>query len=168
MLEPIIRPVQVDDAEKILELFKLLDRESSFMLFEAGERKTSIEQQAKKIESFRAESHIELFVAVVNGDIVGLAGAHGGNVSRNKHSLSIAIGVAREFGGQGIGLKLMMAIEVWAKANAFHRLELTVMSHNIVAQKLYLKCGFIQEGVKVHSLKVNGEYVDEWLMAKLI
>jgi RimJ/RimL family protein N-acetyltransferase len=168
MLKPIIRPAQVDDAEEVLKLFKLLDLESSFMLFEAGERKTTIEQQAKKIESFRTESHIELFVAVVNDAIVGLAGAHGGHVNRNKHSLSIAIGVAREFGGQGIGHELMMAIDVWAKANAFHRLELSVMSHNIVAQKLYLKCGFVREGVKSHSLKVNGEYVDEWLMAKLI
>jgi RimJ/RimL family protein N-acetyltransferase len=168
MTASIIRPAHTDDAQAVLKLFKLLDHESTFMLFEPGERKTTLEQQVQKIESFRSESQSELLVADINGDIVGLVGAHGGKANRNKHSLSLAIGVAKEFGGLGIGTKLMTAIESWAKENDFHRLELTVMSHNIVAQNLYLKFGYRQEGVKTHSLKVQGEYVDEWLMAKLI
>jgi RimJ/RimL family protein N-acetyltransferase len=163
-----IRPAKTEDAASILALFKLLDRESSFMLLEPNERKTTLEQQEEKIKTFRTDSQSELLLAELDGTIVGLVGAHGGRVNRNKHSMSLAIGVAKELGGQGIGFQLMLAIEAWAKSHDFHRLELTVMSHNVNAQKLYLKCGYTQEGTKTHSLKVNGEYVDEWVMAKLI
>jgi RimJ/RimL family protein N-acetyltransferase len=56
----------------------------------------------------------------------------------------------------------------WARERGFHRLELTVMTHNERAIRLYKKMGFEVEGVKKHSLFVNGEYVDEYYMAKLI
>lgn len=41
-----IRPIEVRDAENFLELCKKID-ESGFMLFEPGERQTTVEQQSK-------------------------------------------------------------------------------------------------------------------------
>ena len=62
----------------------------------------------------------------------------------------------------------MQALESWAMENNCHRLELTVMSHNERAVALYTKCGFEREGVKRDSLFVNGKYVNEYYMSKLI
>jgi RimJ/RimL family protein N-acetyltransferase len=42
------------------------------------------------------------------------------------------------------------------------------MIHNEVALKLYKKMGFKIEGLKERSMIVNGEYIDEYYMAKLI
>ncbi|USE34693.1 GNAT family N-acetyltransferase [Endozoicomonas sp. SCSIO W0465] len=45
---------------------------------------------------------------------------------------------------------------------------LTVMEHNTAGIKLYEKSGFAKEGIKKDSLLVNGDFVTEFLMAKLI
>jgi RimJ/RimL family protein N-acetyltransferase len=70
--------------------------------------------------------------------------------------------------GQGIGKALFAKGESWAVRHGVTRLELTVMTHNTNAVKLYEKVGFEKEGVKKNSLKVNGEYVDEYYMGKVL
>ena len=42
------------------------------------------------------------------------------------------------------------------------------MTHNLNAIKLYEKVGFIKEGVKKNSLLVDGNYVDEYYMGKIL
>lgn len=42
------------------------------------------------------------------------------------------------------------------------------MSHNKAGVALYKKQGFEIEGTKRHSLLVNGQFVDEYYMAKLL
>jgi hypothetical protein len=48
-----------------------------------------------------------------------------------------------------------------------HRLELTVHTSNLQALGLYLRHGFQVEGVRRHSLLVDGRYVDEYLISRL-
>lgn len=42
------------------------------------------------------------------------------------------------------------------------------MTHNLAGIALYKKMGFEIEGRKRHSLRVNGAYVDEYYMSKLL
>ena len=63
---------------------------------------------------------------------------------------------------------LLTELERWARNHHIHRLELTVVADNQRALALYRKMGFEQEGVKRHSLQINGKYVDEYYMAKLL
>ncbi|KHF26789.1 putative acetyltransferase YhhY [Anoxybacillus sp. BCO1] len=63
---------------------------------------------------------------------------------------------------------LLTELERWAREKGVHRLELTVVIDNAPAISLYQKMGFEQEGVKRHSLNINGRYVDEYCMAKLL
>ncbi len=59
-------------------------------------------------------------------------------------------------------------MEQWARQRVITCLELTVMTHNQAGVALYKKQGFEIEGRKKHSLLVDGYYVDEYLMAKLL
>jgi RimJ/RimL family protein N-acetyltransferase len=59
-------------------------------------------------------------------------------------------------------------LEDWSREKGIHRLELTVMAHNTNAIGLYQKVGFQIEGTKKGSLFVDGQYVDEYYMAKLL
>jgi len=43
-----------------------------------------------------------------------------------------------------------------------------VQVHNIRAIALYENCGFEREGLKRHSLRIDGTYVDEYYMSKLL
>ena len=45
-----IREIQIEDAENLLNLLNKLDTETTFLFYEKGERKISIEQQRKNIQ----------------------------------------------------------------------------------------------------------------------
>lgn len=162
-----IRIAKSDDAKKLVHLIKQVEN-SNFMLFEPGERKTTVDQQRKRIESMCEEETSTILVAEDNGGLAGYLFAIGGNPTRAKHAVYLVIGVAESSRGQGVGAKLFAKLEEWAKERAIHRLELTVMVHNKAGIALYEKMGFEIEGTKRHSLFVDGKYIDEYYMSKLL
>ena len=93
---------------------------------------------------------------------------YGGEYQRNRATAYIVVGVLQAFGGRGIGAQLFTAAETWAKAQHIHRLELTVMTHNTRAIRLYQKMGFVIEGTRRDSLCIDGIHVDEYFMSKLL
>jgi RimJ/RimL family protein N-acetyltransferase len=80
----------------------------------------------------------------------------------------IVIGILQSYSGQGIGKRMFQALEEWAVKQGLHRLELTVMAHNQRGIALYQRMGFQVEGVKRDDLFVDGGYVDQYMMAKLL
>ena len=164
----IIRTICEDDAEQFLSLCKQLDLETQFMLLEPGERKTKLEEQRTQIEILLREKNRAIFVAEQDNQLVGYLEASGGTFKRNRHSAYLVIGIMQAFTGQGIGTQLFQSLEEWAKQHHIHRLELTVMTHNTAGIALYKKLGFAIEGTRRHSLLINGQYVDEFYMAKLL
>lgn len=54
------------------------------------------------------------------------------------------------------------------QVTCFTFLELTVECPNRAAKHLYEKSGFKVEGIKTKSMLVNGNYVDEYYMAKIL
>lgn len=163
-----IRKARIEDAASLIELFKQLDEETKFMLFEPRERTTTVEQQANRLKTFETSPREAMFVAENDDTILGFAVGIGGSVNRNRHSARIVIGVLQSYWNQGVGWELMQSLETWAKGRNLHRLELTVMAHNARAIALYEKCGFEREGVKRDALRVEGKYVNEIYMSKLI
>lgn len=164
----LIRTIHPDDAEQFLNLRKKLDEETQFMLFEPGERITTVEEQCEHIQRLLLQENSTTFVAEHNGQLVGYLEASGGQLRRIRHSVHIVIGILQAFTGQGIGGQLFVALEEWTHQKSITRLELTVMTHNQAGFALYRKRGFEIEGTKKHSLLINGQYVDEYYMAKLL
>jgi RimJ/RimL family protein N-acetyltransferase len=163
-----IRPIHPDDSEKLVNLILQVERESDFMLFESGERKLTPEQQQSRIESMEKEKNSTIFIAEVSGKLIGYLIAIGGVARRNRHSVYLVVGILEKYRGKGVGTRLFMELENWAREHHIHRLELTVMTSNQAAISLYRKMGFEIEGIKRDSLLVNGEYVDEYYMSKLL
>lgn len=155
------------DAENLLFMLKQMDGETKFMLYEPAERRTTVpEMEARIVEA--EESGSLFLVAEVDGKIVGFLSADRGFANRIRHSAYIVIGILEGFSGIGIGTGLFRELESWAKENQITRLELTVMVHNEKAIHLYQKMGFSIEGTKKHSLIVDGRYVDEYYMGKIL
>jgi RimJ/RimL family protein N-acetyltransferase len=163
----LIRVAEPNDAKQLVNLIEQVES-SGFMLFEPGERKISEEQMGKRIDSIKEEKSSTILIAEDNGNIIGYLFAVGRNPTRVKHSVYIAVGVGENQRGTGIGARLFEALEEWANIQNIHRLELTVMTHNIAGIALYQKMGFEIEGTKRDSLLINGEYVDEYYMSKLL
>ncbi|MCC3346010.1 GNAT family N-acetyltransferase [Psychrobacter sanguinis] len=163
-----IRHAEVSDAKSLLELFKQIDTETNFMLLEPDERTTTIEDQKKIIQDFAKSDTKAMIVAEENGDLLGFIIGVGNTTRRNRHSLYCVIGLIQSATGQGLGHQLLTNLEKWATLHGITRLELTVLCHNTRAIRLYKNFGFEVEGTKRHSLKIDGEYFDEFLMSKLL
>lgn len=164
----LIREIQTTDAESFLNLCKSLDDETKLMLLEPGERTTMVEQIRGQIEWYLSRNNSIILVAVDDGELVGYLRAKGGDYARNKHCVHIDCGVRQAFAGQGIGTSLFIELESWARERGIHRLELTTMTHNKRAIALYTRMGFEIEGVKKHSFLIDGSYVDDYYMGKLL
>lgn len=163
-----IREITEDDAGPFLEMCRALDSESSFMMLEPGERTLSLDEQRERIRSLAGRHNAALLVAELDGKLVGYIYADGGRYKRNQHCAHIVIGIRAAFTGRGIGRRLFAELFAWAGKHGLTRLELTVMIHNERAVRLYQKMGFEIEGLRRRSLFVDGEYVDEYLMSRLI
>ncbi|WP_045493041.1 GNAT family N-acetyltransferase [Vibrio hyugaensis] len=163
-----IREVRANDAQSMLDLMYQLDRETKFMMLEEGERKTTLEQQEKILESFAENSTKSMFVISDEHGVHGFVAGIGNTAHRNRHSMYCVMGIKQSASGNGYGKQLLGHLEAWAIEHGFSRLELTVMCHNERAYNLYLNYGFEVEGTKRNSLKVDGNYVDEFYMSKLL
>ncbi len=164
----IIRKVQENDAEGIVNLLKRLDEETIFMALEPGERQTTIEEERLLIKNTLASDNSMIFIAEKDGQIIGYLGAQGPKVRRAHHRIYLTIGILRQYTHQGIGTKLFREMENWARENKIHRLELTVFVNNQAGLTLYKKMEFEIEGIKRHSFFVDSSYIDEYYMAKLL
>lgn len=99
----IVRTVRESDAEAFLDLCLRLDSETTYMMFEPGERPRDVAGQRGRIANILTDECETLLVAESLGSLVGFLGIRGGQFRRNRHSASIVIGVLQAFSGQGIG-----------------------------------------------------------------
>jgi ribosomal protein S18 acetylase RimI-like enzyme len=98
------------------------------------------------------------FVALHNETVVGWCDISSLHRDAFAHSGSLGIGVLAEYRGQGIGKKLMEAAINKAKLTGLTRIQLTVREPNKLALDLYLKLGFVVEGVQRNAVRVDGIY----------
>jgi RimJ/RimL family protein N-acetyltransferase len=164
----LIRRITEADAAALLHLQQTLDTETRFMLLEPNERTTTVVEVQAQIRHILASPNSMTFVAADEAQLIGYLGLYGGKYRRERSTSYLVIGIVQAYTGQGIGTRLFEAAETWARGAGVHRLELTVMAHNHAGIALYRKMGFTIEGTRREALLVDGEYVDELYMAKLL
>lgn len=163
----VIREIKASDAEAFWQMQFELDKETKYMLYEPNERTKNIDLINSLIQKAINGEGL-LLVAENDEDIVGFIGAKRGALNRIKHSAYIVVGVRKDFQGRGIGTEFFKKLNLWAYQNDITRLELTVVCENTRAKHLYDNNGFVVEGIKKNSMVVDGKYVDEYCMAKLL
>ncbi len=167
----IIRQIVDDDAADYLALGHQLDRESTLLMLEPEERNWTVEEQRQRIINLRTQGGMIFVVeepTINTKPLIGFLGAERGHFQRNRHSMYIVVALLKAFTGQGIGKRLFAELEAWCRTEGIQRLELTVQTHNVPALRLYQHCGFDIEGTKRRSLRISGQFVDEYYMGKII
>ena len=166
----LIRPIQADDAGAITALFDAIDRETKYLLFEPGERTRGPAEWRARIEEIRGGGPDEIFVAADEDThaLVGVLVALGDTRQRLRHSASLVVAVRAAYAGQGVAKRLFAALEEWATARGLHRLYLQVQANNHRAVALYHKLGFTVEGFHRDAVRLDGEWVNDYTMAKLL
>ncbi|MEP6811510.1 MAG: GNAT family N-acetyltransferase [Actinomycetota bacterium] len=143
-----MRPATDDDRLPLAVLFVAVAEERDGI---ATEPPVDIEERAA---SWAIEG---VFVAVGAPGIVGSVHV---DVSRHGYA-EVAMAVAREWRGRGVGSALLVAAVEWSRAQGVHKLSLWVFAHNAAAIALYRKLGFVEEGRRVKQYRrASGELWD--------
>ena len=115
---------------------------------------------------FNRLSNSDVFGAFLDAEILGIAGFAVRQGEKEAHKgLLWGMYVRPEARGAGVARRLVEAII----AHAQHRVELiqlSVVVGNESARRLYARLGFVEYGIEKNSLKYDGRYYDEILMAK--
>ncbi|MGG0658196.1 N-acetyltransferase family protein [Rummeliibacillus pycnus] len=163
----IIRPIELDDAREVINLYHQIFAESDFMLHGKDDSTLSVQGFRKLITKWKTTNSGIILVAIINGEIGGAISIVGNTIPRTKHCASIMNGVLKKFANQGIGTALMNEAEKWAHAKNITRLELSVIKTNKNAISLYEKFGFTVDGQRNKSIKIDSDYVDQLYMSKI-
>ena len=157
-----IRTARPYDAAALLELKHQLDEESAFMMYEPGERDSSVQDLARELAAAARSPNSVILLGELGDQLAG------GSFRRSRATAYVVIGVRAQAAGRGIGTSLLRHALDWAAAHGLHRVELTVMAHNTRAIRLYERMGFSVEGRRSECLLVDGEFIDELTMAVLL
>ena len=166
-MEYFIRPVMVGDGAGINELRRMPG------VFEntLGIPSERVKRNEDSIANMDANTH--MFVAVTKNDknqdaIIGCIGLDVFSNPRKRHSASLGMMVHKDYQGMGVGTKLMeAALDIADNWMMLHRVELAVFVDNERAVELYKKFGFNIEGTMKKAGIRSGEYVDEYMMARV-
>lgn len=108
-----------------------------------------------------------VLVAEIDGVVSGYASTYQ-NIPLPSHEHVLAVNglaVAPQAQGQGVGRRLIESIVEAAKQRGLAKVTLRVLGHNTGARRLYERCGFVVEGVLKGEFVLDGQPVDDVLMA---
>lgn len=158
---PEIRPARPSDARAFLEFWTAIVAEERFV------RSEEVEVPARAYRRrFRRRSDLETHLLAFEAErLVGYVTVQRERHPVTRHVGSLAIAVAADARGRGIGRRLMGEAIAWSTEAGVEKLVLAVYPHNEAAISLYRSFGFVEEGrLARHSRKSYG-YEDEILMA---
>lgn len=105
----------------------------------------------------------EVMGKIVGGIVLNLYS----NSPKTSHVRELGMWILKEYRGKGVGNAMMEYAIKWVEdSGSIKKVTLGVWSTNLSAISLYLKFGFHIEGSYRDIALVQGEYVDEILMAR--
>lgn len=163
----IIRELTAEDANDYwdlrLEALKTNGEAFAITYEESNSRSNPIE----RVENNLSSPGSITFGAFIDGNLAGNVTVLYNSLEKMKHKASIvAMYVSPHFRKRGIGRALLAEAEKAAKSSQVELLQLTVVTTNPSAVKLYEKTGFVSFGVEKQAMKWNQEYYDEMWMSK--
>jgi GNAT superfamily N-acetyltransferase len=151
-----IRRLEISDAPvyRELRLRGLRDHPDAFTSSFEEENVRSAAETEKRLSP---TSDTVMWGAFVEGTLAGVVGMTRETRLKNRHKATlVAMYVAPEYGGQGLGLALVQTVIQAAKAAKVELLILTVTDTNRQAAALYARAGFASFGVEPDAIRVNG------------
>ena len=120
------------------------------------------------IQNNNQETNLRKALSIINEKnvLVGFITYKESNYCNNVYSIGITIGSkywGRRYGRDAIKTLLKY---LFGELNAI-RVELEVIKYNLRAINCYKKCGFVEEGIRINKVYIEGEYVDTLIMGIL-
>jgi ribosomal protein S18 acetylase RimI-like enzyme len=113
------------------------------------------------------ESRI-FFVATVDAEVVGWVHLKHRDLRKLNHTVEFTLGVLEKYQGESIGSHLLERGVEWASSQGFEKLYNSVPSSNEQAIAFLESRGFDIEAVREDHYKLNGNHLDEVMMARAL
>jgi len=164
----VVRAADAADASALVALASAVGAEPEGWLL-ADSQWRSVGDERRYIRALRRHPDAALFVAELDGAIVGRLSLSRDPHPSSSHVADLGVMVAAAHRRRGVGTALMRAAETWARRARVSKLELHVFPYNTPAIALYEKLGYEHEGHRRrHYRRPDGSFVDAVLMAKLL
>jgi RimJ/RimL family protein N-acetyltransferase len=159
----LIRSVEAADAEALIAHVNEVGAEQVYIMTER--LRLTVGEEEDMIR--RLDPRRTLFlIALVDRKLVASADVERGRQTKNAHTASLGISVHRSVRGVGLGKAMMGDLLRWAKDEGVRKLTLSVFATNGSAITLYRELGFSEEGRLRGQVVLQGQPVDEVLMAR--
>lgn len=105
-------------------------------------------------------------VAELDGRVVGYVRVRPSSLPSSAHVHRVdGLAVDPAVQGRGAGTALVQAALELARSRGARKVTLAVLDRNERARRLYARCGFVEEGVLRQEYLLDGEWVDDVLLA---
>lgn len=175
-----IRPVRESDAQGIADVLLAVARAGVGVVRRPDDTRIYTDDPLANVRKFlpggeHGGSMGCMFVAEVDGRVVGEGTIRRMSPSRLRHVAHFGLSVHPDLQGRGLGRGLMRAMLDWARVTRdaempdISRVDLAVFADNERARKLYESFGFEVEGVRKNFIRYeDGRMVDDLVMAVMI
>lgn len=157
-----------NDIAPLIALVNALAAEPGYLFIMPIDPETGQAALAAHLAATAADGSETVLLAHCGSALAGLATGRRGVHPARHGILEIGLGVAAPWRRHGVGRALMAGLERRARGAGYHRLELRVVTRNEAAIALYRSLGFEPEGTQRATAIVQGERLDELMMAKLL
>lgn len=164
----VIREISIKDVENFIDLLSKIYDESEFTFYNPGEYSPTVSSASQHLEKYITSPSKAIYIAESDEQLVGYVFVNTETYERTQHEAVIYLGVKRYYQKQGIGQALINAIEAWSLNHNIRRIEATVVTENAGAVELFKGIGFQIEGELKDKLFINGQYYNEFVMAKIL
>lgn len=164
----IIRSATVSDVEKIINVVDKTAKETIFLSRTENEQIPTVDEELEWIIN-KNKSMTNLFlICEVENEIVGTFSLNIYKKQKLKHRAMAGISILEKYWGLGIGTEFFEEGLRVAKNNGVEIVELDFIEGNVKARGLYEKMGFKITGRRPNAIKMNDEYLDEYMMQKVL
>lgn len=163
-----VRPAETGDSCSIIDTVRSQAMERSYVLMELyGKDDEAALAYVKELDSRKNL----LIVAEVEDDVVGCLAAlqaDAGMRPETAHILHIGLHLREPFRGLGIGQHLLSYANEWAIETGFKKLEANIFTTNQRSLSLFVKAGYVEEGVRRNRIRMGRDFISEVLMGKVL
>lgn len=159
MSEPIIRKLNKNDAQALIEYSKCIGGESKNLTFGEEGFPIALEDEKRYIESVNSSERSIMLGAFIGDELIADGSLHA-RARRMSHRADLGISVRKPYWNMGIGKKLMHELISFAKECGIELIDLQVLELNKAAIHLYESFGFKLIGKIPAYFKIGDEYFD--------
>lgn len=157
-----IRPARQDDFDGLVDTIRDVTDEETYVVAESIAERLLYEDVVTRHNT--VESRV-FFVATHDGEVVGWTHLTLPQLDKLRAAAKLTVGVREAYREHGVGSRLLERALDWAEANGHEKVYNSVPATNDRALSFLESHGWETEGTRREHYEIDGELVDEVMMA---